>query len=142
MASEHTYIDHTADILFTASADTLNELFSECAVAVQECMAELSTVDEKVKRTIELRSRSVEDLLFDFLDETLLYKDSEVLIFSSFDVKIKKEGGEYFLSCNAKGEEFDHDKHERKVNVKAITMHLFEVEKIKEKWCAQVLIDI
>lgn len=142
MTSSHTYIDHTADILFTAKADTLNELFSECAIAVQECMAELSTVDEKVERTISLRSRSVEDLLFDFLDETLMYKDSEVLIFSSFDVKIDEMEGEYQLTCVAKGEEFDHDKHERKVNVKAITMHLFEVEKIKDTWHAQVLIDI
>tara|TARA_Y100000310_G_scaffold340310_1_gene435597 strand:- start:197 stop:625 length:429 start_codon:yes stop_codon:yes gene_type:complete len=142
MTSSHTFIDHTADILFTAKADTLSELFAECAVAVQECMAELSTVDEKVKRTIELRSRSVEDLLFDFLDETLLYKDSEVLIFKSFDVAIVKKEGEFILTCTAKGEEFDHTKHERKVNVKAITMHLFEVKKVENEWCAQVLIDI
>ena len=142
MGSSHTYIDHTADILFTATANTLNEIFSECGVAVQECMADLSTVEEKLERTFSLKHKSVESLLFDFLDETLLYKDSEVLIFKSFDVNITEKEGMYFLTCVARGEEFDHAKHERRVNVKAITMHMFELKKTKDGWFAKVLIDI
>ncbi len=142
MKQKHYFIDHTADILFRCEADTLNSLFEEAAVAVQECMADLTTVDEKLSREIKVEAKNVESLLFDFLDELLLYKDSEVLIFKSFEVSISEKDGAFSLICVARGEEFDHEKHERKVNVKAITMHMFEVSKKENGWFCQVLVDI
>jgi SHS2 domain-containing protein len=139
---KHYFIDHTADILFRCEAPNLNGLFVEAALAVQECMAELETVDEKISREFKVEAKDVESLLFDFLDELLLYKDSEILIFKSFTVSISEHDGKYILRCIAKGEEFNHEKHERKVDVKAITMHMFEVKKTEQGWKAQVLVDI
>ena len=65
-----------------------------------------------------------------------------MLIFKSFEVNITEKEGMYFLTCVAKGEEFDHSKHDRRVNVKAITMHMFELKKVENGWFAKVLIDI
>jgi SHS2 domain-containing protein len=142
MKPSHKFIDHTADVLFEARADNLNELFEQCAIAVQDTQVIIKNVEPKETRTITGEDKSVENLLFDFLDDLLFYKDSEQLIFSKFKIEIKQENDLYKLTCQASGEEINVEKHQPKVDVKAITMHLFEVTQIKDGWFAKVLVDI
>lgn len=142
-------MDHTADILFQAEASTLGELFEQCGLAVEEAQIELSNVCSDQKVSITGKNKSVEHLLFDFLDDLLFYKDSEQLIFSKFECNVEEKEGQFTLSCEAFGEKLS-EKHEQKVDVKAITMHMFEVKKESKDedgknidfWKAQVLIDI
>ena len=141
MKPSRTYIEHTADILFKAEADTLDELFEQCALAVEESQIELDKVEAKEEKIITGENEKIDRLLFDFLDDLLFYKDSEQLIFSKFEIKIEQKG-KYYLHCNAKGEKIDNKKHQQKVDVKDITMHLFEVKQVEEHWQAKVLIDI
>jgi len=138
MKPSHTYIDHTADVLFTAEAATLEELFAECGIAVEETQINLDGVLTTETKTFTVKGKDEESLLFEFLDELLFYKDAEQLIFKEFDIKIKNNK----LTCIAKGEKIDREKHEQKVDVKAITMHMFELKKTKEGYTAKVLIDI
>lgn len=138
----HKFLDHTADVFFVAKAETLPALFNECALAVEETMVEVSKVKPKEKIKILGESSTVESLLFDFLDELLFFKDYKQLVFSKFDIDISESPGKYSLVCQAQGEKIDFSRHEPKVDVKAITMHEFKVEKVKEGWKAQVLIDI
>ena len=138
----HKFLDHTADVFFVAKADTLPALFNECALAVEETMVEVSKVKVVEKVKILGESAKVESLLFDFLDELLFFKDYRQLVFSKFDIDIKENNGKYSLVCQAQGEKIDFSRHEPKVDVKAITMNEFKVEKVKEGWKAQVLIDI
>lgn len=138
----HKFLDHTADVFFVAKADTLPALFNECALAVEETMVDVSRVKPKEKVKILGESASVESLLFDFLDELLFFKDYKQLVFNSFEIDIKEEQGKQILTCHASGEKIDFTRHDPKVDVKAITMHEFKVEKVKDGWKAQVLIDI
>jgi SHS2 domain-containing protein len=147
--------EHTADVLFTAEAPTLPELFEQCALAVEETMVNLEKVGLKKKKEIKLKNKNLEMLLFDFLEQLVFYKDAEQLIFRKFEIKIK-EGREikeekmikennrkqFILHCSAWGEKIAPERHEPKVDIKAITMHLFELKQIKGKWWAQVLVDI
>jgi SHS2 domain-containing protein len=143
MTAKRKYIEeHTADILFQAEASTLGELFQECAMAVEESQLELNNVSQEEVREINDKNKNVEYLLFDFLGELLVIKDSEQLIFSKFEIKVEKIDENYVMDCKAFGEKINPQKHEQKVDVKAITMHLFEVKKEEGKWNAQVLIDI
>ncbi|MBU0470326.1 MAG: archease [Nanoarchaeota archaeon] len=142
MKASRKFIEHTADILFQAEAPSLKELFEQCGLALEESQLELSNVSQKEEKLITGKHKDIDRLLFDFLDDLLFYKDSEQLIFSGFNVIITKKEGEYHLKCKALGEKINRKKHEEKVDVKAITMHLFEVKKIKDGWKAQVLIDI
>ena len=142
MKPSRKYLEHTADVLFEAEADTLGELFEQCGLAVEESQIELSNVEAKKEIVIEGKNKKVDHLLFDFLDDLLFYKDSEQLIFSKFECKIEENDGLYKLTCKAHGEVLNPEKHEQKVDVKAITMHMFEVKKIDNHWFAKVLIDI
>ena len=86
----HKFLDHTADVFFVAKAETLPELFNECALAVEETMVDISKVNPKQKVKILGEDIKIEGLLFDFLDELLFYKDAKQLIFSKFEIEIKE----------------------------------------------------
>lgn len=141
MAS-YKFLDHTADILFQAEAGTLPELFEQCGLALEDTQVHLAQVEPKKKVVFKQENKNVEMLLFHFLDELLFYKDSEQLVFCKFDIYINDKDGGYKLKCTASGEKLSVEKHQPKVDVKAITMHMFEVKKTKGGWKAQVLVDI
>ena len=136
------YLEHTADILFQAEAETLPELFEQCAFAVEESQFDLSTVELNEEVKFKKENKQIDLLLFDFLDELLFYKDSEMLVLSEFKIDIIEEDDKFILDCKAFGEKIDQEKHQPEVDVKAITMHEFKVEKKGDGWFAQVLLDI
>ena len=138
----YTLLDHTADIMYKVEAATIEGLFNQAGLAIGEITTNLKTIEEKVEREITAKGKKIDMLLFDFLDDLLFYKDAELTIFSRFDISIKKDGEEYILNCKAFGEPLDANKHDRKIDIKAITMHLFEVKQIADRWEATVLVDI
>lgn len=142
MKSFHKFFDHTADVLFVARADTLPELFRECALAVEETMIDVSSVKAKQKIKILAESKDIENLLHDFLEELVFFKDYKQLLFSKFDIEILEKKGGYTLASFAYGEKLDVARHDQRVDVKAVTRHEFEVIKDKQSWKAKVLLDI
>jgi len=136
------FLDHTADVFFVAKADTLPELFEQCALAVGETMVDIHKVSPKQTVKILGEDKNVETLLYDFLDEIVFFKDYKQLLFSKFKITIEEKEGKYFLTCLASGEKLDLARHDPKVDVKAITMHEFEVKKLDKGWQANVIIDI
>ncbi|MBS3116668.1 archease [Candidatus Woesearchaeota archaeon] len=142
MERSYTFHDHTADVLFTARAPTVEQLFEQCALAVEDTQVDISCVKQKKEVTIIAKSNKIDRLLYDFLDDLLYYKDAESLIFSKFKVVITEENGEYHLHCTASGDTLDPLHHKPKVDVKAITMHMFEVKQGEKGWKAKVLLDI
>lgn len=142
MQPSYTFIDHTADVLFEAQAPNLNQLFEQCALALEDTQINLSQVEPLEAVHITGENEKLDYLLFDFLDDLVYYKDAENLLFSKFTITVKKIGDLYTLSCRAKGEKINRDKHELKVDVKAITMHLFEVKEVEQGFTARVLVDI
>jgi SHS2 domain-containing protein len=142
MNPSYKFLEHTADALFLAEAENLAELFEQCALATEEVMINLSEIEQKENITITGKNKNVEHLLFDFLDDLVFHKDSDQLIFNKFECNIEKNNELYQLKCVAHGEKINPEKHEQKVDIKAITMHMFEVKKTDEGWEAKVLVDI
>lgn len=142
MKPSYKFLEHTADVLFQARAESLAELFNQCALALEDTQVNIEKIKARKKLKLRVEGKSMESLLFEFLNELIFYKDAELLIFNKFAISIEEKGEKYILDCTAQGEKLDHLKHEPKVDVKAITMHLFEVKKIKDGWQARVLLDI
>lgn len=140
MAHYKYFEEHTADIAFEAVGSTLEEMFEQAAIAVQNVQVDIKQIGAGECREIALEADDMEKLLFDFLSELLFYKDSELLIFSKFDLKVS-EGTMNKVSGKCCGEVLN-DKHDQKVDVKAITLHMFKVEKTTEGWKCFVIVDI
>ena len=132
-----------ADVAFEATGSTLEELFSDAARAVTNTQVKnIEDVEDKESKQIELKAGNIEDLLHEFLEELVFYKDTEQLLLSEFDIRIEKKNGTYFLTGTAKGETIDTSRHETLVEVKAITWHMFEVKKTDGEWKARVVLDV
>lgn len=131
----------TADIAFEAYGKDLNELFTNCGLALLETMVDLKSVGNSLKWTVENAGKTLERLLFDFLSELVFLKDKDAAVFSGFNINITENEG-YLLKADVFGEKIDPSRHQLKVDVKGVTMHLLKVEKIKEGYKAMVVLDI
>lgn len=132
-----------ADVAFEARGATLSALLSAAALATTNVMVkDLKQVKRRVTKKIATKADSIEMLLFNFLQEIIYYKDAELLLFNSYAVKTKKEKKGFSLVCTARGERLDMKKHELMVDVKAVTLHQFEVKRVARGWKAHVILDI
>jgi len=128
-----------ADYEFEAFAESLNSLFEICAVALFEAMADTKSVGQDRELSLDLKSDSEEELLFEFLAELIYIKDVENILFNSFNVCIDRD---MRLTCTAKGDTIDRSKHQLKTDVKAVTYHKLEVKKLNDCWQAHVILDL
>jgi SHS2 domain-containing protein len=93
-------------------------------------------------RRFHLENDALDLLLFDFLQEFIYYKDSELLLLRAQQVEIEEKESSYHLTAMTQGEKLDRDRHHQRVDVKAITLHRFQLEKTNTGWTAQVILDI
>jgi len=129
-----------ADSAFQAEAESLEDLFRTCAMALFDVMADTSTIQPKSKEDVELAGDNLDELLFDWLAELIYLKDSKSMLFGRFEIKIEQADG-FKLTASAWGESADQKKHKVRVDVKAVTYHLLEVKQVDDKWVAKVVLD-
>src|SRR3989344_3795290 len=129
-----------ADIAYDAYGKDLDELFENAALAIFELSAELDTVDAKQKVEFELENKKLDNLLYDFLSEILFLKDSKYMVFRNVKVAIQ-EGVSNKLKAVLHGDTINPKKQHLENDIKAITMHMFELKKTKDGYKARILVD-
>jgi len=130
-----------ADIAYEAYGKGLNELFENAALAIFELSAELETVEAKKKIGINLEHEKIDNLLYDFLSEILFLKDSKYMVFKNVRVSIS-ENKKYSLKAVLEGDTINPEKQHLENDIKAVTMHMFEVKKEIKGYKATVVVDI
>lgn len=131
----------TADIAFEAEGKTIEELFLSAAEAVSDSMVDLEGVEKKIEKEIELENKEIGQLLYNLLEDIIFYKDAEQLVFSDFNIKISKNEA-YRLTGKMRGDKIDPEKHELRNDVKAVSLHRFEVKQTDKGWYCRVILDI
>ncbi|MBD1825105.1 archease [Cyanobacteria bacterium FACHB-DQ100] len=133
----------TADIAFYAWGADLEEVFKAAGDAVINTMIEnLDAIALTETRPFNLEDDALDLLLFNFLQEFVYYKDSELLLLRAQQIQIKEQAAIYHLTATMQGERLDRDRHHQRVDVKAVTLHQFELKKTDTGWSAQVILDI
>lgn len=132
-----------ADVAFEASAPSFEELLCEAGKATTQVMVkDIATVELTKSVPFKLQAKSEEMLLFNFLQEIIFFKDAKMLLLKEFDFKITQKKNTFYLLGKAKGEKLDMKKHELLVDVKAVSMHMFELKKEKNGYRCFVILDI
>ena len=134
-----------ADVAFDASADTLEKLFIDAAMAVENTMVHnVKSIESKKTVKIKTKAENEEKLLHNFLEELVFYKDAKLLVFGKFNVKIafNKKNKIFQLNAILHGEKINPKKHNMLVDVKSVTWHQFSLKKIGSKWKATVVLDV
>jgi SHS2 domain-containing protein len=144
MTTSYTFLPDVAlaDIAFEAKGDNVDEVFEAAAEATFAVMAKIDTVDSKIEKTISLQAEDLERLLFDFLAEIVFLKDTETMVFCTVEVKIQGTEGLYTLHATLRGDFIQPEKQELVDDVKAVTLHLFEVKQTDDGYTARVVLDI
>jgi len=136
------YLEHTADVKFRACGHSLEELFGNAALAMFNAMTDTSKVECLGSWSLEMEAESLDTLLYEWLSELLYLSDVELALFSVFEVKLEKSDDGWRLDARIKGEEIDLDRHVFETEVKAVTLHQFEVWNEDDLWTAQVILDV
>jgi len=135
-------LDHVADVMIEAWADTLNEAFEEAARAMFDQMVYLEKVDPIIEYSIEVNGYDLEELLYNWLENLIIAVDVDFMVFSKFKVSISGNEGNYKLKAVCWGEKYKREKHGSKVVVKAITYHEMKIEKRDNQWFIRYILDI
>ena len=135
------YFETTADLGVEATGKSLEEAFKEGAKGLYNIMVDIDKVDKREAVEFEVEGESLEELLYNFLNELLFYTDVDNLVFSDFDIKIEKDDN-YRLRCTAYGEKIDKKKHNIKEEVKAVTYHKMEIKQEDDGWKIRYIVDL
>ncbi|MEB3759586.1 MAG: archease [Desulfurococcales archaeon] len=135
--------EHTADVLIESIGRTLEEAFEQAAIAVYEVITDTSKVYPTTRVDIDIEGDDLENLLYRWIEELLIYTDSEGLVFSRFTVcRIEEANGKYRITSSAWGEQFNPEKHEERTIVKAMTYAQMKIEREDRCWRLQFVVDI
>jgi SHS2 domain-containing protein len=133
----------TADIAFRAWGKDLAETFQAAADATMNVMIEnLDSIRPKEQRSLRLENDALDMLLFNLLQELIYFKDSERLLLRVGQVQIKESPNILSLEATACGETLNPELHQQRVDVKAVTLHRFALERKRDSWEAFVILDI
>ena len=127
-----------ADIAFEAYGKTLNEVFENSAHAFFDMTCNPKTIKSKIRKVITLQNKDEKKLLYSFLSELVFLKDSKQLIFNKVKIVIKNNK----LKATLYGDKIDYEKQELRNDIKAITFHMFNLEKNKNNYKSRVVVDI
>src|SRR3990172_1517899 len=133
---KYTIIDHTADIGIDVFGDTLQDLFSNAGFALFDIITDLSTVECKVKHSLNIIGVDKEQLLVNWLSELLFLHDVKNLLFKNFCVN---QLSDYQLNADVSGEVFDEKRHIIKTEVKAVTYHNLSIIQKDQQWKTRII---
>lgn len=138
MKRKFKFLQHTADIKFRAYGKTLEEVFSNSALALSNSIYS-GKVAERKKHIIKVKGKDLENLLYEFLEQFLFLFDSENFLMSKIK-KLKFDKRNLKIKAEITGD--DVKNYETSMHVKAVTYNKMFVKKIKGLLVSQVVLDI
>ena len=132
-----------ADVAFRARADSVDGLFSAAAEALLGAMVcAPDTVRPAVTESFSFDNPQLDLLLFAFLNELVFLKDARGLLLRPVSLRTSQTAAGWHVSAEMAGERVDPARHEIIVDVKAITLHRFDVHATAGGWEATVVLDV
>jgi SHS2 domain-containing protein len=117
----------------------LQEAFVNAEIGMYSLMTGLDAVATKKTIDMSVEHQSPDGLLVSWLNELIFHFDAYGFIGKKIDIK---EFSEKRISASIAGEEFDPERHEGRLLIKAATYHRLRIEKKNERWEISVIFDI
>ena len=135
------FLEHTADAKFQAFGKTLEEAFTNAALATASLIWDWEKVEKKIEHKVEIEGKDLKQLLSSFLEEIIYLLDSKMFLLSFAEkVRIEKKGNRYALKAVFKGDKYSEE-YKIYGEVKAITYDEMEIED-NDHFMVQVVVDI
>ena len=136
------FIEHTADLGIRVKGDTLEGLFENAALCLFSLMSDYKP-EGKIEEKIILEGEDLEELFVTWLNELNSMFFTYKFLPAKYNIKITHDEPQYkVLEGVLLGEEFDPYENKISREIKAATYHNLKVEKIDNKWQAEVIFDV
>jgi SHS2 domain-containing protein len=132
-----------ADAGFVAEGTSLLELLRSAVDATLAVMVgDPAGLRPRHAVPVRLEGADPAGLLFELLQEVIFRKDADGLLLRLADGGIEARGGRLALAGTLRGEALDRDRHDPGTDVKAVTLHRFDVVERDGRWHASVVLDV
>lgn len=136
------YLDHTADAKFRAFGASLEEAFSNAALALANLMWDTTAVAAALSHPVEVTGSDLKQLLVNFLEEILFLLDSRGFLLQTVDgLQISDVAPGYRLAAVFRGDDVGRGA-EIFGDVKAVTYHEMDIVASNDRWAVQVVVDM
>jgi len=130
---------HTADLGIEVFGGTAEELFANAAFAIFDLITDPDCVELRETRRICVEGVDKDDLLVNFLRESLYLFNGERWLAGEF---VLVEFADESLVAEAKGEPFEPARHRIKTELKAVTYHQLGIRETPEGCTTKVVFDV
>lgn len=136
-------LDISGDIGLRAYGEDIKEAFINTALGMYSLITTPDLIKEKKTIGIRVEGSSIEGLLISWLNELIFHFDTYGFIGRRIEiVSSELRTPNYKLISRIRGEDFDPERHERKLLIKAATYHRLRIEKVDNMWEIDVIFDI
>lgn len=132
----HHIIEHTADIGLITKADSFIHTLDELALAMFELMLDIKAVEPKYKISISINYENIDELVVDFLSELIYQFDANHFVPCTVKTAVYNKE----LKAELTGEKYNRKKHGSKLEIKAVTYHMLNVDPLNNE--IKILFDI
>ncbi len=139
MDKDFKILDVSGDVGLMVYGRTLEELFSNGAKGLFSLITNLSSLDAKKSIDVKVFSESLDGLFVSWLNELIFRFDTYGFTGREVEIEMVNENR---IEATVWGEEFDPERHERGLLLKAATYHNLKIEKKNGLWTAEVIFDI
>lgn len=133
-------IEISGDAGIRAYGESLESLFINAAMGMYSLITDPAAVGEEKDMAFEIRSHSLEGLLVSWLNELIFHFDTYGFI--GKDIKSIELTPTHALNAVVSGEDFEPDRHERRLLIKAATYHQLNIEEKEGQWVTDIIFDI
>jgi len=137
------YLDHTADVGIRGIGSTLEEAFSEGALAMLATMADVGAVQSAQNWPIRCTAPDLAFLFVEWLNEILYQQQvNDVLLNRASVTHVKQNQAGWALKGTVWGEPFDPQRHETYAEVKGATLSGLDYRYEQGRHIVQCVLDV
>jgi SHS2 domain-containing protein len=132
-------LDHTADFMVEVQATDMRELFAEAARSMVAILTDPKTVEGTQALIVEVEAENLEQLLVTWLTELIFRHETELWLFSEFEIRAMTETR---LQAKVWGEKLDPERHPIDREIKAVTYHRLGIEEEDGGFRTKIVFDL
>ncbi len=115
------------------------ELFANAAFATFDMLTEIDSLKSLKTTNLRVTGDDWPDLMVNWLRELLYIWNGKEMLVKKTQIRTLSENE---LSANVTLDSFDPDRHEVKIEIKAVTYHQIQVDSSPQGWEAKIIFDV
>jgi len=148
-------LDIAGDVGLKAFGESKQEVFVHAALGMYSLITNTDVLKDQKSITVSVESHALDGLLVSWLNELIFHFDAygfigKRIVVTEFtpSLTLPPQGGgmggdeAFRLKATVYGEEFDPERHEGKLLIKAATYHRLKIEKKDHVWETEIIFDI